>query len=175
MKTSPKPLVAGALFAGTLLLGGGIAAAVALPDDASGTATDHVTPVETGKPDDAEATTDDTEDEATDDTEDETTAEPEDEATAETEDEAVDAEDDASADDESEDEEDGGERPTDTHGYEVSNLAKSTELEGRAKGAAVSDLARTNGGKSGEDDDGTEQEAGKPAKTGRSADAPGKK
>ena len=37
-----------------------------------------------------------------------------------------------------------GERPTDTHGYVVSTFATTTNLEGREKGEAISDLASDN-------------------------------
>jgi hypothetical protein len=46
-------------------------------------------------------------------------------------------------------------RPTDTHGYAVSNLATTTNLEGRDKGEAISTLAQSNGQADSHDTTGT--------------------
>ena len=161
---SPKPIVAGALFAGTLLLGGGIAAAVTLPDEASDTAKDQVADVETGQPEDNSATANDktSEDEVEAD-EEETEAKVEDETKAE---ETKDADEDEAAES---DEEDAAEHP-DNHGADVSTAAHAEYDSGRAKGVAVSAIARSNG--QADADHGAEDEM-KPAAaaTGRPADA----
>jgi len=153
---SRKPIVAGALVAGSLLLGGGIAAAVVLPDQASEVAEEHTTDVATSQSEapgaDAEEHRQDA-DHRPDAAEDDEVAEATEVDTEDTE---------------------GGERPTDTHGYEVSTFAQETTLTGQEKGAAISELAKTNGG--GEDAAAEHQpaDAGKPEAAGESGKAPGK-
>ncbi|HEX7166068.1 MAG TPA: hypothetical protein VF230_03710 [Acidimicrobiales bacterium] len=118
-----KTLTAAALAAGGLLLATG-AAALELPDSASDVADEKVADVVTGQPENPQATADDhrKNDDAGD------TA---DVATDETDG-------DVEADGEGQEN-----RPTDTHGYEVSQFVHETELEGQAKGAAVSELAKS--------------------------------
>lgn len=64
-----------------------------------------------------------------------------------------------------------GDRPTDTHGYAVSGLATSTDLEGRDKGEAISDLASSNAQSGGAATTGTvTAQAHQPAERGKSAE-----
>lgn len=117
---SSKKIVASLLAAAGLTVGGVAAATVGLPDQASDTARDAVvrasaTPVETPAADEHRAGQQDDE--------------------AESRGQAG-AGDDTEVEVQSE-----GERPTDTHGYEVSQFVHSTELTGREKGQAVADLA----------------------------------
>ena len=152
---SPKPIVAGALVAGSLLVGTGIAAAVVLPDqaaDAADVAEERTAQLETGQPEDPQAGA----------------AEHRQNTAAEhgaDDDETDEAEKTDSADVAATDAGDTGERPTDTHGYEVSTFVHETDLEGREKGAAVSEVARSNG---------QSEDAGKPESAGRSAETHGK-
>lgn len=112
-----KKIVASLLAAAGLTMGGVAAATVGLPDQASDTARDAVvhattTTVETPAVNDDKA--DQQDDQA----------------------DAADTDEQKQAGTESE-----GERPTDTHGYEVSEFVHSTDLTGREKGQAVADLA----------------------------------
>jgi hypothetical protein len=122
--TASKKIAAAALAAGGLLAGGGIAAALELPDQPEpSVAEEKVADIEAPPSDpQAKAAEHRQNDSAGDD--EESIA---DEASSETEDEGE------------------GERPTDTHGYEVSQLATTTEAEGSAKGEEISTLAKTNG------------------------------
>jgi hypothetical protein len=61
-----------------------------------------------------------------------------------------------------------GSNDKDTHGRDVSGTARGTTLEGREKGEAVSDVARTNG-RSGDRMQRGGQQMGKPAKAARPA------
>ena len=127
---SPKPVIAGALLAGGLLVGGGVALAaeVELPTEAS---------------DVARTATSEPQAQAEEVRQDDANRPAEDEVT-ETESETAEVE--ATETDATEDEGDGeGERPTDTHGYTVSQLATTTEAEGAEKGALISTEARSHG------------------------------
>ena len=127
--TASKKIVAAALTAGGLLVGGGIAGALDLPDQPD-------TSVAEEKVADIEAPPADPQAKAAEHRQNESAGDDEDTATE-----------DVTAEAETEDEGEGeGERPTDTHGYEVSQLATTTESEGRDKGEEISTLAKTNGG-----------------------------
>jgi hypothetical protein len=106
-----KIATAAAVAAGALTLATGLAVAVDLPDQASDTAEERVA--------EAHATTT---------TSSTTTTTLATTTTVGTNTDDVDAE-------------GAGARPTDTHGYVVSTFATTTDLEGREKGEAISDLA----------------------------------
>ena len=124
MKRSKTALAA--FLAGAALLAGGAAAALDLPDQAADRAgqatTDAAEAKAAGQAKAAEAKADESDEADSDATETEAKEEESTEASTE------------------------GERPTDTHGYQVSTLATTTELEGREKGEEISSLAKTNGG-----------------------------
>ena len=154
MTTSTKKFAAAALASVALLAAGGIAAALELPDQPDpSVAKEKVSAVEAPP------------------------AEPQDNAAAHRQNENAGAPDGAGeasdADDAADVEGAGGEgeRPTDTHGYEVSQLATTTEAEGQDKGEEISTLAKTNGADASDahaQDDATH---GKPAEPGQSAEA----
>lgn len=116
-----KLATAAGVAAAALTLATGLAVAAGLPDQASDTASEHVA-------DQATTTT--------------TTA-----STTTTVESNKDDETTATVNTNSEPENDNegqADRPTDTHGYAVSNLATTTNLEGRDKGEAISTLAKSN-------------------------------
>lgn len=114
-----KLATAAGIAAAALTLATGLAVAAGLPQQASDTATEHVAAHQ-----DATTTT----------TSSTTTVKAHDDETTGTVTNDVDA-----------NENDGqANRPTDTHGYAVSQLATTTNLEGRAKGEAISTLASSN-------------------------------
>ncbi|HVM07758.1 MAG TPA: hypothetical protein VM345_04805 [Acidimicrobiales bacterium] len=121
-----------ALAAGAAVLVGGAAAALTLPEQASDTAVEKVAEVVTGR--EASGAKN-----AAGDAGDAGKAN----ANAKAAD-AVSTDGTGVKNDDSTDAE-GGERPTDTHGYEVSTLATTTDAEGSEKGEAISTVARTNG------------------------------
>ena len=144
-----KKATTAALVAGGLLLGSGIAAALDLPDQPEkAVAEEKVADVEAppAEPQANAATHRKNEDAGKDDGE------------ASSSDAAGNAE---GAGD--------GERPTDTHGYEVSQLATTTESDGREKGEEISTLAKTNGAEQRSEHarDGSEQSAEVRATHGR--------
>ena len=154
-----KLATAAGVAAAALTLATGLAVAAGLPDHASDTATEHVAD---------QATTTST----TSSTTSTTVASHDDETTA------------PKADTNSEpqnDNEGQANRPTDTHGYAVSQLATTTDAQGRAKGEAISTLAKSNAqndshaapdttGAATADDHADEHADDQPATHGKSAD-----
>jgi hypothetical protein len=114
-----KLATAAGVAAAALTLATGLAVAAALPDQASDTATQHVAEHDT-------TTTASTTTTVESDKDHETTA------TVNTNSEPEN------------DNEGQANRPTDTHGYAVSQLATTTDAQGRAKGEAISTLAKSN-------------------------------
>lgn len=114
-----KLATAAGVAAAALTLATGLAVASSLPDQASDTATQHVAEHATTTTSSTTTTVETNKD-------DDTTA------TVNTNSEPQN------------DNEGQANRPTDTHGYAVSNLATTTDAQGRAKGEAISTLAKTN-------------------------------
>jgi hypothetical protein len=116
-----KLATAAGVAAAALTLATGLAVAAGLPDQASDTATQHVADHEvttTTAPSTTTTVKSDKDDETT--------------ATVNTNSEPEN------------DNEGQANRPTDTHGYAVSQRATTTDAQGRAKGEAISTLAKSN-------------------------------
>lgn len=122
---------AAAVAAAALTLATGLAVAAGLPDQASDTATQHVAEHDTTTTTSSTSTTVESRD-------DEGTT-----ATVNTNSEPQN------------DNEGQANRPTDTHGYAVSQLATTTDAQGRAKGEAISTLAKSNAQNESHDTTGT--------------------
>jgi hypothetical protein len=142
-----KLATAAGVAAAALTLATGLAVAAGLPDQASDTATQHVT---------AQDTTTTTSSTTT------TVGSNNDESTTAT----VDTNSEPQNDNEGQ-----LSRPTDTHGYAVSQRATTTDAQGRAKGEAISTLAKSNAQNESHDTTGTvTAEDHESAEHGQSAD-----
>lgn len=150
-----KLATAAGAAAAALTLATGLAVAAGLPDQASDTATQHeaghgttttpsTTTPSTTAPSTTTTVTSELDDESTTGTVD-TNGEPQIEGRAN--------------------------RPTDTHGYAVSNLATTTDAQGRDKGEAIATLAKSNAQADADETTGTvDADEQPPATRGKSAD-----
>lgn len=150
MKISPKKAAVAAVVSGGLLVGGGIAAALELPDQPGPSVAEE-------KVADLEAPP----------------AEPQANAEAHRQNEGTGAStadgSDAAGDVIAASGE--GERPTDTHGYVVSQLATTTDEEGRDKGTAISEEAQEQGADARDEHAQNDGDHGQPEDAGQSAEA----